>query len=218
MPSAGTALGRLSAECRGSWRLGGGCEGKVFLWSRGGCVKRYPGGRCLRARRGSEDCCAAGGGSRQSPVQPGRRPDLHRVPGGSHRWRLGELPRSPSASLRSRRLRSAAGTGAPLCRPRRGPLPTLKLEPRALAAPWLRGRAASPGEGASLGPRRGGALAVPLPRARREERGSPGPALLFLPAWREAAVSVSGRAEPGGAGLRHTAGVTVSSLSWAGES
>lgn len=54
MPSAGTALGRLSAECRGSWRLGGGCEGKVFLWSRGGCVKRYPGGRCLRARRGSE--------------------------------------------------------------------------------------------------------------------------------------------------------------------
>lgn len=47
------------------------------------------------------------------------------------RWGLWRrlLPSEPQ------RLRSVAGTGAPLCRIRVEPLPTLKLEPRALAAP-----------------------------------------------------------------------------------
>lgn len=70
----------------------------------------------------------------------------------------------PARALRSRRLRSAAATGAPLCRLRRGPLPTVKLEPRAPAAPRLRSRTASPGEGASLGPGRGGSRRAPAVR------------------------------------------------------
>lgn len=200
MSSARPALGRLSAERR---TLGGGSKGKVSSWRGGGCVRR-----CLQARRGSAGCREAGGGSRQSPARPGRRSDLYRVPGSSHRWGFGGPPRSPPASLRRRRLRSAAGTGAPLCRLRRGPLPTLKLEPRAPAALWLRGRAASPGEGASLGPGRGGLSSSPCGEPAGEER-----AVLSLPVRREAADSVSRRAEPGGAGE-----VTVSCLPWAGES
>lgn len=75
------------------------------------------------------------------------------------RWGLRRLP-PPSGPSASAPLRSAAGTGAPLCRIRVEPLPTLKPEPRALAALWRRGVKRLPrtpwGEGASLGPRLGG--------------------------------------------------------------
>lgn len=62
---------------------------------------------------------------------------------------------APPPSLRSPRPRSAAGTGASLCRIRAEPLPTLKPEPRALAALWRVGIKRLPRTPWGKGPRRG---------------------------------------------------------------
>lgn len=167
------------------------------------------------------------------------------LPEGEARWaavRLGKAPggapRGPATDLIFIGCPAARTTGGSAGRPAprpRSPQPTPPLRggdrgPFVSAPP----RAASHSETGAAGS--GGAAAEEqngfpggrgLAGARawgfspcpcREERGSPAPAALSHPARREAAVSVSRWAEPGGAGLWHAAGVTVSCPPWAGES
>lgn len=148
----------------GGTRLGAGC-GQEGTGRRLGAVlleaqRRPPVGAGAAARGAGKGGgaavpagCSRGAGEASPELRSFCVPKLRRVPrrrppGAGplpppRHWGLPRLPLPPS--LRSPRLRSAAGTGASLCGIRAEPLPTLKPEPRALAALWRVGIKRLPG-------------------------------------------------------------------------